>query len=228
MSEEAKKINGEIINISVFDDTEWYNLKKQYKLGELKMTCCGANAIPKTSQNFTKFFAHHNDECATAPETIWHKTTKSLIIQELRKLGIEGIEEKYSSKWTADIFFTYQDRKIVIEVQHSPQTFERYLERQKKYEEGKIECYWLLHKDRFHTVTSAIKMFKLKFEHKNKLPQKGLFPCLKNLPILYFDTNDNNLIKGVNLFQCSIEEWIIAIISNSFIFEQEHWKIKES
>lgn len=222
MSTKAITIDGEILDSNSFNDKSWNFLKKNYKIGNLKMICCHSNAIPKTSINFKKFFAHQNDECETAPETIWHKTTKRLIIDELLKQGYRAVEEKQGDKWIADVYLDLDGRKIVFEIQQSPQTLTTYLQRQNTYTNAGIETYWLLYKPRYETITKAIKKYVLK-ELKNKLPPEGIYPSLNNLPIFYIDEIEDK-VKGVGLFNHSIRDFLLSIINNRISYDKT-WKI---
>lgn len=215
MSDYALK-KDKIIDVNSFDDISWKHLKDTYEIGELKMLCCELPAIPKTSINFKKFFAHHFDECNTAPESIWHKTAKRLVLESLLKLGIDAIEEKIGNGWKADIYFELDNRKIVFELQKSPQTLPTYIERQLKYKKEDIETYWLLFPPRYKTITKAIGKYKLKHELNNIPPQGGFFPSLENLPILFLD--DETLeVKGAGLFKHTIDEVVTAICEKRLV-----------
>ena len=223
MSEHAVTIDGELLDSSLFDDESWNKLKKDYKIGNLKMICCNANAIPKTSINFKRFFSHQNDECQTAPETIWHKTAKKIIVEGFSKQGYKAIEEKTGNGWIADVYVELNDRKLVIEIQKSPQTLNVYLERQNKYHNDKIETVWLLYQPRYLTISKAIGKYRLKNEFNNKFPSSGYFPSLSNLPVLYIDENDYR-VKGNFFFNQSIEDFITGIINKKLIFDRT-WKM---
>lgn len=223
MSEQVVTINGEVIDVNSFNEEAWNDLKKNYVVGNLKMICCDSNAIPKTSINFKKFFAHQNDECKTAPETIWHKTTKRIIIDELLNQGYVANEEQKGDKWIADVYLEINDRKIAFEIQQSPQTLTTYLERQNKYRETQIETYWLLYQPRYVTITKAIKQRILK-ELNSKLPPGGTFPSLNNLPVFYIDDKDYR-VKGVGLFNYSVKDFLSSLINNKVIFDKT-WRIR--
>ena len=104
----------------------WEALKASYQIGDFRMPCCEAPAILKTSPNGHHFFAHYTDECTSAPETIWHLNAKQLVAAHLRSTGIECEPEKdgrpSGGNWIADIHFTYGDRQIAVELQHSYQS----------------------------------------------------------------------------------------------------------
>jgi len=222
LSSYAKNSKGVIICADDFSDEEWILLKSQYNIGDYHMLCCESPAIPKTSHNYIKFFSHYTEECSTAPETMWHKSIKSLCVQELKNIGINAIEEKKEEKWKADIYFKYNNRIIVFEIQHSQQTLPKYLQRQKVYEDSNIESYWILYLPRFLTIRKAIGNYKLKYEFEGKFPSESISPNIKELPIVYFD---DNLIKGIRFFQCSLKEWITAILERKFIFRNHVWRI---
>ncbi len=214
---------GKIIDAATYDYDSWQILKSTYEIGDFKMLCCKANAIPKTSNNFVQFFAHQTDECATAPETIWHKTAKKMISDYLYSLALHVIEEKSGSDWRADVYFELGERKIAIELQRSSQTLDRYFKRQAKYKSDGIEAYWFLYQPCYVQLTKSIKKYRLKFEFGNIIPEGGFFPTLKELPILYFDEKDL-LLKGACHFSHSIPEVLTAIMTQNFT-HQKTWSI---
>ena len=217
MSEYAVTIDGELLDTNLFEEESWDQLKKNYKIGNLKMICCGANAIPKTSIKYNRFFAHQSIECSTAPETIWHNISKKIIVEEFSKLGFRAIEEQIGNGWVADVYVELDGRKIAIELQQSPQTLKVYIERQKKYSEFQIEAYWLLYPPRYITIKKAIKHYRLKNEFNNKCPKEGFFPSLNNLPVFYIDDIDYK-IKGVGLFNHSIEDFITSVVNSKLAY----------
>ena len=76
MTEISVNKHGEYFDATDFSDSEWEVLKRNYVIGDFLMTCCQSPAVLKTSPNGLKFFSHYSDECATAPETIWHIQAK--------------------------------------------------------------------------------------------------------------------------------------------------------
>ncbi|MCC9063715.1 competence protein CoiA [Flavobacterium piscisymbiosum] len=226
MSDFAVTIDGEFLDSNFFDDDSWNDFKKNYEIGKIKMLCCDANAIPKTSMRFTRFFAHQNGECATAPETVWHKTAKKFIINQLSKKGITAVEEKIGPDWIADIYFESDDKKYAIEIQRSPQTLQTYLERQEKYNNSGVEAIWLLKHPRYKTVTKAIYHYILKNDYNNKFPSGGIMPSIKSLPVFYIDEVDFR-IKGVGKFDHSVPNFISALVENKMIFDR-WWKLTDT
>lgn len=235
MSEIAHRLNGEIVYANDFSDEEWQTYKDSYHLGELVMPCCSSPAIPKTSSNFLKFFAHYSDECASSPESIWHEQAKNDIAHHLYQLNLSPSME-YSGKnklgaWRADIYFEFNNRKFAIEIQHSYQSLTNYLKRQERYNESSISCFWILYEPRYLTLLTSIGKYKIKTEFAGKKIEKCFFPCLPTLPILWFDNKPEQLsIKGPGLFSCSVSEFLISIIESKFTFSPDKgiWHIAKN
>ena len=167
---------GQTIEASHLDSTEWEALKARYTLGDFLTICCESPAIPKTSQNGLPFFAHHSDECSTAPETVWHKTAKTLICFYLKRKGIPAVEEHASTDrdWIADVYFETGAKKIAIELQHSYQGLPKYLERQGRYRQAGVESYWLLYPARFKTLNLSVAKWRIRNEFGGRLPDGAL------------------------------------------------------
>ncbi|MGO1845614.1 MAG: hypothetical protein ACTHZZ_04325, partial [Halomonas sp.] len=71
MTQSAWSRDGQPVDATAIPSGEWDNLKRNSQLGDFIMPCCKAPAVLKTSINNIPFFAHHANECDTAPETIW-------------------------------------------------------------------------------------------------------------------------------------------------------------
>ncbi len=227
MSGTARTKAGEAIEAFRFDSSEWESLKAGYTLGDFLTTCCDSPAIPKTSQNGLPFFAHHSDECATAPETVWHRTAKALVCSYLSRSGISAVEEHAGPgrRWIADVFFEVGARKIAIELQHSYQGLPKYLERQRQYREAGLESYWLLYPERFLTLCSSVGKWRIRNEFGGKLPPEGLFSCTPELPFFELETDPAPRVKGANLFCPSLGEWLTSILKASLIWNGSIWTI---
>lgn len=225
------KSSGEIVWASYFSEEAWKDLKLNYAIGDYLMTCCGANAVLKTSINGEQFFAHNAGECSTAPETIWHQTGKMLVKTSLGKRGIVCQEERSGknpdgSKWVADTYFEFNNRKIAIEIQHSAQTLEKYLKRQKIYKDAGIECFWLLYLERFLTLNRATANHRMKYEFNNIFPKEGYFHgCIKELPVAYLVTDSAPLVRGVAGFECTLDALLEAILNDKFGYQDGIWLI---
>ncbi|GIC09444.1 TPA: competence protein CoiA family protein [Vibrio vulnificus] len=228
----CKTKNGCVIHTDEFDEQSWLTLKDSYQLGDLIMPCCNTPAIPKTSPNFKKFFAHHSDECATSPESIWHINAKEQIMLALKVLGFSPILEKTgnsdSGSWQADVYFETSNRKVAIEIQHSYQHLRDYLKRQSRYREANVECFWVLYKPRYLTLVKSISKYRIKNEFGGTFPAAGLFPCLPELPIVVLDIeSDATPIIAVGGVCSSIAGYLNSLVNNQFIYQKERgvWQI---
>ena len=135
-----------------YDLKDWIALKED-KNSVFKMTCCGNQAILKTSKLGTQFFAHKvkpkDVSCSTGGETPEHIDIKYLVMKELDQNGWDVEVEKRGitpdgEEWIADIYAEKGEVKIAIEVQWSPQTFIETRRRQEKYKKSDVWCAWLL------------------------------------------------------------------------------------
>lgn len=233
MAEVALNRDGTFLIASGFDIDAWELLKKNYIVGDFSMPCCGAPAILKTSPNGLGFFAHHSDECSTAPETVWHLFAKEALVKELIKNAVQAKDEVSggfgSNKWKADVYFEHHNRKIVFEVQHSYQHLREYFKRQEKYQKSGIECYWVLYKPRFIAVIKSISKHRLKKEFGNVFPKdleagRGLGQ-ISSLPIVWFEPKDIEPIKAPGFFSVNTSAWIRSILDDSFIYSPAGWTI---
>lgn len=228
----CKTKDGCVIHTDEFDEQSWLELKDSYQLGDLIMPCCNTPAIPKTSSNFKKFFAHHSDECATSPESIWHINAKEQIMLALKGLGFSPILEKTGSSasgsWQADVYFETSTRKVAIEIQHSYQHLRDYFKRQSRYREANVECFWVLYRPRYLTLRKSIGKYRIKNEFGGKCPAKGLFPCLPELPIVVLDLeSDATPIVAAGGVCSSVAGYLSSVINNQFIYHKERgaWQI---
>ncbi len=220
--------NGENVESHFFTDDEWEVLKQTYSIGDYTMLCCGADAVLKTSINSVKFFAHHTDDCTTAPETVWHHTAKIIFMSGLQALGLNPIvEHNRNGKWKADIYVKYNGREIAIELQHSYQSLSTFLKRQEKYATSNIEAYWILYSPVFNKLTKAT----VAYLRKNKMidfdSKVGTYTFISQLPVLYLETDDNILLKGGGLFSATVDAWLKAVLEQRFVFANGLWKILE-
>jgi len=72
-----------------------------------------------------------------------HDRIQMEIVSTCRDLGIEAIQEHRGNGWRADVYLPNNVRPIAFEVQLSPQTLKRTLDRQSKYiRDGVIGCWF--------------------------------------------------------------------------------------
>jgi competence CoiA-like predicted nuclease len=226
----AVTIDGTPIFPEDFSEPEWQSLKESYRVGEFRTPCCATPAIPKTSINQVRFFAHHSDECVTSPESVWHVSTKDRIVRELRIQGVHALIEKPVSgdagRLKSDVFFEVGQRKISIEVQHSYQTFREYIKRQEKYSGHGIDNYWLLYPSRYSTILKSIARFKLQKDFGGTFPVRGFIACIPELPLALFDSErGDGLVRGGGALNTPMSVWLGSVIRGSFKFVDGAWRV---
>lgn len=162
MHPDALSRDGEPLWAGHFTELEWEALKAQSQTdpSAFKMPCCQSRAVLKTSMQGLQFFSHYSDECATAPETIWHIEGKDLIFGALKFFGMNPRSEvpggTGKDRWKADIYFEVGARKIAIELQRSYQHLRDFERRQARYARYGVECYWLVRNEVGRTLMNAI------------------------------------------------------------------------
>jgi len=79
-------------------------------------------------------------------ETPEHALVKAEILEACKDLGFNAIQEYKGKGWRADVFATRDSKRFAFEIQISPQSLKKTLERQEKYtRDGIIGC-WLFQK----------------------------------------------------------------------------------
>ncbi|HAX5102291.1 TPA: hypothetical protein JZG64_004556 [Escherichia coli] len=142
-------LNGKEIHSFEFDHQKWENLKQTYKSQFLFMSCCGQQAIPKTSKLNNYYFAHKSkSDCQYAKESAEHLCLKFLIAKLASDAGWSVTTEKQGltpegEQWIADVFCTRNNAKLIFEVQLSSQKDDEFKVRQNRYISSGIRALWL-------------------------------------------------------------------------------------
>lgn len=222
---------GKPVDSTTIPAGQWEALKQSAKLGDFVMPCCEATAVLKTSINGTPFFAHLTDECATAPETVWHKSGKAAVLAGLQTLGIEGRDEvpgksPSGQKWEADVLFTVPGRTIAIELQRSYQHLRDFIRRQERYAASGVENYWLVRRETFFTLAKATSRLLLKREFGNAFPPGGIGTgMLQELPVAVLDTEGTGEVQFGGFKTASIPAWLASLVSRSYQYRGGSWNL---
>lgn len=145
-------------SIQSFDltDAEWSALRSdKSRAGLLRMPCCDAEVVMKTSARGLNFFAHKSrGPCRSGPEAEEHLALKLLAVAAARRAGWDCSTEARGASpsgeaWTADVLAQKGRHKIAIEVQLSSQTNEEILRRQERYRQSGVRCLWLVRQPGF-------------------------------------------------------------------------------
>ncbi|MEF2270550.1 competence protein CoiA family protein [Janthinobacterium sp. LS2A] len=219
------------VNAADYASSDWEALKLCTQLGDFILPCCEAPAVLKTSIRGVPFFAHLTDECATAPETKWHKAGKTTVLAALRGLGIEGWDEApgqtaAGDKWKADVLFSHNGRTIAIELQRSYQHLRDFTRRQERYKASGVECYWLVRLETFRTLVKATGPLLLKRDYGNKWPEEGIGTgSLPELPVAMLDTDSEGHVDFGGMQSATVPAWLDGILNGSYQYRQGSWNL---
>lgn len=221
---------GKPIFPELYSNEEWEALKNSYKIGDFIFPCCHSPAIPKTSINGVKFFAHHTNECSTTPESIWHLAAKNSIAKALNKMDMTAILEQpiknTLEQARPDIQFQVNNRTIAIEIQHSYQTLGKYISRQERYMRNNVEGYWLLYYPRYITLAKSLARLRIKRDFEGKHPTNAFFPAIPELPVAIFNPGvDDGIVTGAGTVSIPIKNWLQAIIEQKLACINGVWRI---
>ena len=231
MSQSARTRDGWAIDAAAYGSADWEALKQSSELGKYVMPCCDAPAVLKTSINGLHFFAHLSDECATAPETKWHKAGKAAVLAALRPLGIEGHEEVKGAspkgeKWEADVLFTVHGRRIAIELQRSYQHLRDFIRRQERYAASGVECYWLVRVETFRTLSKATARLLLQRDFGNGWPAEGIGTgMLRELPVAMLETDGVQRVQFGLSKAATVPAWLDGIFRGHFQYRSGSWNL---
>lgn len=140
--------------ILAFDlaDEDWKALADRNRQERfLRMPCCDAEVVLRTSPQGTRHFVHKAcpEDCPARDETEHHIRLKTLAVERARLAGWDADcevtgETPSGERWTADVLASNGDRTIAIEIQWSSQTHEETRRRQRRYAESGVRCLWLM------------------------------------------------------------------------------------
>ena len=231
MSQFALTQNGTPVDAASYTPESWEKLKAEYSPGDFIMACCNAPAVMKTSINGLAFFAHSSDECATAPETIWHRTGKAAVVSAIQYLGVKAHEEvagksPKGSKWQADVLFEVPGRTIAIELQRSPQHLRDYIRRQNRYADSSVECYWLTTREAFRTLQKSTSRELIKREYGGRMPKEGVKTgLLPDFSVACLDLEATpTVLMGLGK-QAVLPAWIMGIVTHQYRYDGGAWNL---
>ena len=213
---------------------DWINLKENRE-SIFKMTCCGNQAILKTSKLGTQFFAHKikpkTHDCSTDGETAEHIHIKYLVSKKLFECGWHvEIERRGVSnngeKWIADIYAEKGKAKIAIEVQWSRQSFIETKRRQQIYENSGVRCAWLLRSGSVKDKNAIVGDFMYRTE---SIPIFSIYKNRREFDSTYkvYNISKANSEKGL-IFdpleptELELEDFIEKLVSGKIKFRPKY------
>jgi len=126
-----------------------------------------------------------------------HNKIQMQIVSACQRLGIEARQEYSGKGWRADVFIPSDTKAIAFEIQLSPQSLSRTLERQFKYIQDEILGCWLFEK-----------------------PIPKLVEERPDLPVFYVEDNENSdlIVNLGTRRKINLQIFLENFISNNIQF----------
>ena len=147
-----------IYAFDVESDEAWKGLRKRNaEAKDLRMRCCGASVVLRTSKLGTRHFAHaRRDPCSTAPETAEHLLAKMAVVDGIRGTGWKALPEQEGRTpdgegWKADVLAEKGKARVAFEIQWSRQDEAETERRQRRYADAGVRGLWLFRQHDFPT-----------------------------------------------------------------------------
>jgi competence protein CoiA len=146
--------------------------KENAKSGDLRMPCCGAAVVLRTSPLETRHFAHkRTGPCETAPESKEHLLAKRLVIDGMRRTNWDAKPEQDGAtptgeRWKADVLATRGKARVAFEIQWSRQDGAETKRRQERYVASDIRGLWLFRQLDFPFADKDCPAFRMVFDEK--------------------------------------------------------------
>lgn len=135
---------------SLCDDDEWEATRSLAKSrpSALVLPGCEQECYPRVSRQGLRHFAHRPGmNCGQHPgESAVHLAAKAAIVQAAAAAGWHAETEVIGEGWIADTLVTRGTVRVAFEVQWSPQTLKRYVERQTAYNRSGVRTLWFVQK----------------------------------------------------------------------------------
>jgi competence protein CoiA len=164
----------EIYSFNIESDEAWEDLRKaNAKAKDLRMPCCQAGVVLRTSKLGTRHFAHARiGSCKTAPETAEHLLAKMAVVDAIRGTEWIPLPEQAGNtpsgeEWRADVLAVKGKAKVAFEIQWSRQDNMETERRQKRYDEAGVRGLWLFRQKDF-PIGKETPAFRLVFEPETK------------------------------------------------------------
>lgn len=137
------------------------------------LPCCGARAVPKTSNRGTQFFAHFKRvKCTSSAETEEHRRIKQQLLLGCRDAGWSARTEEVAADgvWRADVLARLDGRAVAFEIQWTRQSPEETERRQHIYKAAGVRGCWLFKALPRMRERRDVPAFALSFENTHLDP----------------------------------------------------------
>jgi hypothetical protein len=166
-------VDGRELQVWDLTGEQWQELKRRSRTAEaaLRMACCGAPAIAKTSRSGNPFFAHHPQArpataCRWAAESALHAGCKLLAAAGARAAGWQVRTEVAAAdgSWRADVLCRRGACRVALEIQLARTGLEDLRLRQERYRRAGIRGAWFVPPGFCPEPSPALPAFALKVE----------------------------------------------------------------
>jgi len=164
----------EIYSFNIESDEAWEDLRKaNAKAKDLRMPCCDAAVVLRTSKLGTKHFAHSRiGSCTTAPETAEHLLAKMAVVEAIRGTDWTPLPEQAGNtpsgeEWRADVLAVKGKALVAFEIQWSRQDEGETSRRQKRYDDADVRGLWLF-RQKDIPIGKETPAFRLVFDPETK------------------------------------------------------------
>jgi len=205
--------NHEVIS-SFLSAEEWNELKNKVKSNSLDVIIYQTQkkGYLRKSKKGLQHFVHKKGEVPEnwKPESPQHLLVKNEILLGCKDAGWEGKPEFKENEWEADVLATNGKHRIVFEVQWSPQSYDKTIERQNKYVKDNIRCCWFFKK--------PLKEFT---KWNNNLEANNDIPLFK-----IFETEDNEIKVQFYGEIMTVRHFVKILLEGKIKFSQQKKAIR--
>jgi hypothetical protein len=166
-------VDGRELQVWDLTGEQWQELKRRSRTAEatIRLACCGAPAIAKTSRSGNPFFAHHPQArpataCRWAGESVLHAGCKLLAASGARTAGWQVRTEAAAvdGSWRADVLCCRGACHVALEIQLARTGPEDLRLRQERYRRAGIRGAWFVPPGFCPVPSPALPAFALEVE----------------------------------------------------------------
>ncbi|WP_236904077.1 hypothetical protein [Cupriavidus malaysiensis] len=183
----------------------------------------------KTSISDLSFFAQLSDDCAAAPDTKSHKAGRTSVLAGLASMGIEGRDEvpgrtPGGERWDADVLFFVprahdRDRVATLHLRD-------FTRLQERYSASSVECYWLVRKEIFRTLSKATARLLLNRDFGDVFPDAAIGTgTLAELPIAMLDPEQGQMVLFGGLKTATVSSWLVGVVNGTYQYRGGSWNL---
>lgn len=110
------------------------------------MPCCQAVAWPRAAPCRHFYHRRRPEDCAYVHESLEHLELKAVVASIFHGLGWLARTEVAGAGWVADVLAERDERRVVVEIQLSPQDSDTTVARWERYRDAGVPSVWIMRK----------------------------------------------------------------------------------